>query len=318
MRLITTMVCCVALVVCVAAGASGAPAPSAANGVPLTRVNIAVLPLEPTAQIFYAHRRGFFRAQGIDARITVVSDPAQMVAAVLSGEAAFSPVNSGGLSILKTRGAPVKVVAGGALYRRNTPTTAVVAGPGKRIARARDLVGKRIGIDATNTIAHIGLLKWLKGNGVSAGDVRLVEIPFAQMLAPLRRGTIDAAILPEPYLTLATQRGATRVAHPFHAVCARDCLLTFFMARRDIDPNLAARFRNAVQAAAVWANKRQNDRASGAILARYAPIDAGVIREMTRTRFSERLRPAPAQPWIDAFAEFGVIPASFSALDLVK
>jgi NitT/TauT family transport system substrate-binding protein len=316
--LVGSLLGCVLLMLFVPAGAGSVRAPAAARGVPLTPVTIAALPLEPTAQIFYAKHRGFFARQGIDARITLVTDPPQIVAAVLSGDAQFSPVNSGALAILKTRGAPIRVVAAGALYRRKAPASALVAAPRERITRARDLVGKRIGIDARNTIAHIGLLKWLKGNGVSADDVRLVEIPFAQMLAPLRRGTIDAAFLPEPYLTMATQRGARRVAHAFHAVCARDCLLTFFMARRDVDPNLAARFRNAVQAAAVWANKTQNDRASGAILARYAPIDAAVIRKMTRTRFSERLRPAPAQPWIDVYAEFGVIPASFSALDLVK
>ena len=39
---------------------------------------------------------------------------------------------------------------------------------------------------------------------------------------------------------------------------------------------------------------------------------------MTRTRFAERLRPVQAQPWIDAYAEFGVIPQSFRAIDLVK
>ena len=85
-----------------------------------------------------------------------------------------------------------------------------------------------------------------------------------------------------------------------------------------MDSILAARFRNAIQAAAVWANKPANDAASGAILARYAPIDRAVIAKMTRTRFSERLRPALAQPWIDAFAEFGVLPASFRAIDLVR
>jgi hypothetical protein len=90
------------------------------------------------------------------------------------------------------------------------------------------------------------------------------------------------------------------------------------MSRKDMDANVAARFRNAIQAAAVWANKKQNKRASGAILSKYAPIDAAVIAKMTRTRFSTRLRTAQAQPWIDVFAEFGVIPASFSANDLVK
>jgi hypothetical protein len=90
------------------------------------------------------------------------------------------------------------------------------------------------------------------------------------------------------------------------------------MARKDMDVILAARFRNAIQAAAVWANNPRNDAASGAIVARYAPIDKGVIARMTRTRFSERLRPALAQPWIDVYAEFGVIPASFRAIDLVR
>jgi len=317
-RFLHAMICCALLLLFVTAGASGSAAPTAERSQSLTTVKIAVLPLEPTALGFYAKHRGFFRKQGIDPQITVFADPAQIAAAVLSGEAHFSSFSTGGLAILKSRGAPVRLVAAGALYRPKAPTAALVAGPGKTITRARDLIGKRIAIDATNTIAHIALLKWLKLNGVSADDVRLSEIPFAQMLGPLRRGTVDAAVLPEPFLTLAIQRGARRVANTSDAVCSEDCLLTIWMSRRDVDGELAARFRNAIQAAGVWANQKQNDRASGAILAKYAPIDAAVIEKMTRTRFSERLRPALAQPWIDVFAEFGVIPASFSAIDLVK
>ena len=153
---------------------------------------------------------------------------------------------------------------------------------------------------------------------MSASQVRLSEIPFPQMLGPLRRGTVDAAVLPEPFLTLAVQRGAKRVADTTRAVCSQECLLTSGRRARGLDASLEARFRNAIQAAAVWANLKRNDRASGAILARYAPIDKAVIAKMTRSRFSERLRPALAQPWIDAFAEFGAIPASFRAIDLVK
>jgi len=314
-RLLQATLSCGLVLLVMTAGAGG----SVAGRTPsLTTVKIAVLPLEPTALGFYAQHRGFFRKQGIDPQITVFADPAQIVAAVLSGEAQFSSFSTGGLATLKSRGAPIRLVAAGALYRPEAPTAALVAGPGKAITRARDLIGKRIAIDAQNTIAHIALLKWLQRNGLSADDVRLSEIPFAQMLGPLRRGTVDAAVLPEPFLTLATQRGARRVANHNDAVCSRDCLLTIWMARRDVDPRLAARFRNAIQAAAVWANQHENDRASGAILARYAPIDAAVIAKMTRTRFSQRLRPALAQPWIDVFAEFGVIPASFAAIDLVR
>jgi hypothetical protein len=57
---------------------------------------------------------------------------------------------------------------------------------------------------------------------------------------------------------------------------------------------------------------------ASAILAKYVPIDRAVIGKMTRVSSATRLRPAMAQPWIDAVAEFGVIPASFAAIDLVK
>jgi ABC-type nitrate/sulfonate/bicarbonate transport system substrate-binding protein len=124
--------------------------------------------------------------------------------------------------------------------------------------------------------------------------------------------------VPEPFLTLALQRGAMRIAPIFNAVCARDCLATVWMARRDVDPKLASRFRNAIQAAAVWANQEKNERASGAILAKYSELDPALIAKVTRTRFATQLSPELAQSWIDLYAEFGVIPSSFPANDLVK
>jgi ABC-type nitrate/sulfonate/bicarbonate transport system substrate-binding protein len=138
------------------------------------------------------------------------------------------------------------------------------------------------------------------------------------MLGPLAQGTIDAALVAEPYRTMALQQGSKHIAYPFTAVCSKRCLLTFWVARADVDQNVAARFRNAIQAAAVWANQRKNDEASGKIVAKYVPIDAAVLKKMTRTRFAERLRPSLAQPWLDAFAKRGLIPAGFKASELVK
>ena len=289
------------------------------SGSGLESITVAMLPVEPTMQAAYARARGFFAHQGIDAKLTVLSDPTQIAAAILSGDAQFASFSTGGLATLKARGFPVRLVASGALYRRHYPNTAIVAGPKKKeITRARDLVGKRIAIDAQNTIAHIGLLKWLKSNGVSKDEVTFTELPFAQMLGPLGRGQVDAAVLPEPFVTLALQRGARRIASIFDAVCSKNCLITTWIARKDVDPGLAARFRIAVAAAAVWANQVENRGKSGAILAKYAPIDANVLAKMTRTKYLNQLRVSLAQPWIDVYAEFGVIPASFSAIDLVK
>lgn len=284
----------------------------------LTKIKVSFLPAEPAVLVTYAKHRGMFTKQGIDAEMVPRTDPQVILGALLSGEVQFSGTHSGAAALLKSRGAPIKIVASGALYEPKNPTSALVSGKGRSIKRPRDLVGKTILIDAPNTIAEIGVLEWLKKGGVSKGDVKIAYVPFVDMLASLSKGSVDAAFMPEPFLTVAQQRGLKVSAYPFNAVCSKVCLLTFWMARADVDTNLSARFRNAVQNAAVWANQPKNDAASARILAKYVPIEAKVMAKMHRTRFATRLRPSLAQPWLDAFAEFGVIPAGFKAIDLVR
>jgi NitT/TauT family transport system substrate-binding protein len=283
------------------------------------QVTIGYLLVEPAMQAAYAQARGYFAAQGIDAVLKPFTDPGLIPPAVLSRDVTFSSFNVGGVAYLKSLGAPVKIVAGGALYQPHTATTAIMSAPGKTFTRPSQLVGKKIGIDAKKTIAHIGLLRWLKQGGVSEGDVTLVEFHgFATMLDPLKRGQIDAAVMPEPYVTEALGRGSHRVAMPFDATCRSQCMITGWMARKDVDPGLAARFRNAIQAASVWADQKKNQAASGKILADQASLDSKLVGRIARTTFAVRLRPALAQPWVDAFAEFGVYSPTFPALDLVK
>ena len=289
-----------------------------ADALELRKIKVAIIAVDATGQAMYAKHRGFFEEQGIDAELTVVGDGTLTVAAVLAGEAQFAGIPVAALGILKSRNAPVKAVAGGSVYEPKIPTTVLMAAPGKRISRARDLVGKRIGVDFLNSIAHIGLLRWLDRGGVSPEDVDIQTLPFPQMIAPLIRGQLDAAWLPEPFATQALQRGARIIALPFDAVCSQDCLLTMWMSHRNVDPELAARFRNAVQAAAVWGNQKRNQEVSGRILARYAPVDAKVLAKMTRFAYATRLRPRMGQPWIDLYAEYKLIPESFAATDLVK
>jgi NitT/TauT family transport system substrate-binding protein len=284
----------------------------------LRKVTVAMIAADPTGQVMYAKHRGFFRQQGLDVEIRIVADGTQTVPALLSGQAQFTAIPTGGLAALKSNGGPVRAVAGGALYEPGVATTVVMAAPGERIRRPRDLVGKRVAVDFRNSIAHIGLLRWLKRGGVSGDDVDISFNPFPLLVSPLLRGQLDAAWLPEPFATVAQQRGAGRLALPFDSVCTQECLLTLFIARRDVDPELAARFRNAVQAAAVWANQKRNHPASAAILARYAPIAPGIRSKMARSAYATRLRPRLGQPWIELYAEFDLIPDSYSWQDLLR
>jgi NitT/TauT family transport system substrate-binding protein len=283
----------------------------------LRKVTVAIIVVDPTAQVLYAKHRGIFRKHGIDAQIKIVA-PAQAGPALASGEAQFGAMPAGTLAQQKSRGAPIKAIAGGALYRPTTATTVLLAAPGSGIRTARDLVGKRVGLDSPFSIAHVGLLRWLDRNGVDGDDIELATLDFAQVYALLMERRVDAAVLPEPLVTRALDGGARRIALPFDAVCTRDCLTVVWIARRDVDPDLAARFRVSVQKAGLWANQPSNHAASGAILARYQPIEPALIAKMTRTTYATRLRVSRAQPWLDVFREYGLISGPFTAGDLVK
>lgn len=295
--------------------AGGAPGGTARDG---ETVTVAFLPVEPTALAVYAAREGFFRKHGIDAKLLPLVDPGATAAALLSGDAQFAAFDVGGLLLARSQGAPLKLVAGGAAYRQTAPTAALVSAPGKPVTSARDLVGKRIGYDRPGSIAHVALLRWLTQGGVGEGDVTLVRSAFQDMVGALTRGTIDAAVMPEPFLAAARARGARLAAPVFETVCTADCLMTVWIARKDMDPTLAARFRNAIQEAAVWANRKRNDAASAVILAQQTPIELAVIRKITRSRFATRLRIAQVQPWMDAYTGLGLIKQPFPVIELVR
>jgi NitT/TauT family transport system substrate-binding protein len=175
-----------------------------------------------------------------------------------------------------------------------------------------------VGVDRSGSIAHVALLKWLKRGGVRPEDVELTFYAFPDMIGPLSRGTIDAAVLPEPWLTQAQQQGAALAARIFASVCTRPCLWTVWLARSDVDRTLAARFRNAIQEAAVWANRKESRPAIDAILGRQTELPPNVIRRMTHSMFATRLRLVRAQPWIDVYKEFEFIPQTFTARDLLE
>jgi NitT/TauT family transport system substrate-binding protein len=169
-----------------------------------------------------------------------------------------------------------------------------------------------------NAISHIGLVEWLERGGVDEDDVKFNTLFFPLMLGPLEEGTVDAAFLPEPWRTVALQQGAKHIAYPIDAVCAKVCLSTVWVANGDVSANVAARFRNAIQASAVWANQKTNFDARRKILAKYLDLKPAVLTKMVLSKFATRLRPARSQPWLDVFAKRGLIPASYKASELIK
>jgi NitT/TauT family transport system substrate-binding protein len=81
----------------------------------------------------------------------------------------------------------------------------VIARPG--IASARDLPGKRIGVESTALGAYM-LARLLEKTGIAAGAVTVVPVEIHEHEAAFRQGRIDAVITFEPVRTKILRTGA--------------------------------------------------------------------------------------------------------------
>jgi NitT/TauT family transport system substrate-binding protein len=138
------------------------------------------------------------------------------------------------------------------------------------------------------------------------------------MTSALERGTVDAAMMPEPFLQMALDAGTVKVCAKAFDSVAPAFMLNGWITTADWlkkNPDAARRFREAMLDAAKWANK--NHKASAEIFKQYSKAPPEVIDTMTRATFSEKFDPSLFQPVIDASAKYKFIDKSFPATDII-
>jgi len=85
-------------------------------------------------------------------------------------------------------------------------TQGIYVMPGSPITSLADLKGKTVAINAPNNILYLLAASVLAENGMAPGSVKFVtSYPFPAMPAALEAGKIDAAVLPEPFASIAEQ-----------------------------------------------------------------------------------------------------------------
>ena len=111
---------------------------------------------------------------------------------------------------LKAQGVPIKIVYLGHRYG-----SAVVVAKDGPIHSVRDLAGKTIAIPSRFSDERLIIFKALKQNGMSANDVKMIEMAPPDVAGALAAGAVDAFSMGEPYPSQAELGGFGRVL--FHA-----------------------------------------------------------------------------------------------------
>ena len=168
------------------AGSSG----DGATGFGDLTVQLSWVKNEEFAGEFFADSEGYYTDAGFDT-VTLVPGPSTGAAELISGSAdvALSDAISIG-SVVASEGAPLKII--GTTYQKN-PFTVLSLADGGNIATPDDLIGKKIGVQDSNTALFKALLA---ANGIDESELTIVPVQYDP--APLLNGEVDGFIA---YLT---------------------------------------------------------------------------------------------------------------------
>lgn len=278
------------------------------------RVRVATAPNDSGAEAFYAADMGFFKKAGLDVDVNVIGNGGLIPGAVLAGSVDVGGINIPAAALAHERHIPLVLVAPGAVYSSRAPTSVLLVTKNSAIATARDLNGKAIGVRDLTNPGSVAAKAWIDQNGGDSRTVKFLELPDSASTAALGAGRIEAASIAEPFLDEAL-RGDTRVLAASYDAIAKEFMISAWFATRDYvarNPAVVRAFDAAMRETARWANGNQIH--SGEILEKWAKVK--VSTTMARVTYADQLSAAQIQPFIDAAAKYGVLPASFPANEL--
>jgi ABC-type nitrate/sulfonate/bicarbonate transport system substrate-binding protein len=152
----------------------------------LTPLHIATNVSESAANAYFAEDQGFFKEQGLDAKIDSFASGGQYTNGIVSGSFDVGAVGCGSLVSAHAKGIPFVLLANGGIYNFESPQTMLVVAKGSTLKNAIDFRGKTIAVSTLGDTVHVAVMAWLDKNG---------QDPKAALDPPLRDPFPNAAVL---------------------------------------------------------------------------------------------------------------------------
>jgi NitT/TauT family transport system substrate-binding protein len=189
-------------------GGSAAPAGSAAPGgrasVEKPDLTVAAVPAADTAGLYVAQQRGLFAAAGLHVKIVPVTSSATAIAGQMAAQYDITIGNYVSYILADAQHqASLRILAEGSIMQPRAQV--ILTPPGSPITTIADLKGKKIGVNVVGNIGTLLISSVLSEGGILPSQVHFVPIPFPDMTAALKAHAVDAAWLPEPFVSFAEQ-----------------------------------------------------------------------------------------------------------------
>lgn len=193
-----------------AATATAAPAAAPAKS---ASIKVGVLGLHADAGAYIAQERGYFKDEGIDVELITFRSGGEMVAPLATGQIHVGGgAASASLFNAIKREIPIKVVADRGYIPESWGGGSVIAARKDLVESGQlkgfeDLKGKTIAINIKGASAEYAVAKMLEKGKLTFAEIKMVEMPFPDMLVALGNKSIDVAVQNEPFITIGKRRG---------------------------------------------------------------------------------------------------------------
>ena len=300
------------LVALVAGCTSGAHAPGQPGGLEKTSIVVGAVPAADTAGLYIAQQQGFFAAAGLHVTIKPIVSAEDAISTQLAG--GFDVTLGNYVSYIAAdaeQHADLRIIAEGSVIQPDNQE--IVTPAGSRITSLIGLRGATLAVNVRNNIGTILIGEVLQEDGLSLADVKLVPIPFPQMITALADHKVQAAWLPEPFLSAAGEQiGAQEVTDLDQGATAGFPIVGYAVTRawEQKYPETAAAFLGALERGQAMADSDRAavERATETFLG-VPPQTAAVMALPGFPLGVDRLR---LQRVADAMRRFGMLSRAFN------
>jgi NitT/TauT family transport system substrate-binding protein len=271
-------------------------------------VKLGVIPIIDIAPVKLGIERGTFA----DAKLKVTTQDAQggaaIVPGIMSGDFQFGYSNIVSLLVAREKGLPLKMIAVGARASEdpmNDGSGQLIAG--KAIKSPADLAGKSIAINTLKGINEVAVRAGLKKAGVDPSSVKLVEVPIPNMPAALESGQVAAAMMSEPFVSIAKKQGAHALPISYAGMAPGMPFAGWFTTEKMIaqHPDVVKRFTAALKTSLEYGEAHPDEARKA--LDGYLKLDPGVSKSVTLPGWDPTVDKSQLAQLVDETVDAGLI-----------
>lgn len=299
------------------AGCAGTAATSQAPAPKKTTIVVGAVPATDTAGLYIAQELGYFKAVGLTVKIVNIISAENAITDQIAGK--YDVTLGNYVSYIQAdaeRHADLRIIAEGSVIQ---PADQEILTPaGSKITGLASLKGKTLAVNVPNNIGSILIGSALAEQGIPLSAVKLVAIPFPEMKTALAQHKVDAAWVPEPFLSGAEEQIGAQPIYDLDQGSSEGLPIVGYAVTKKWEeeyPGTAAAFTEALERGQLLADV--NRAAVEQAVEKFLGVPSLTAAVMALPNFPAGVDKVRLQRIADAMRQFGMLSKQFNASGMV-